>query len=396
MKSVKIKIAILSQSFIIMGILVASTVLANIAEEFPNASLTGIQLIMTFGMVASFPCSLLAGSLGNKFSKKNISLIGILLMLTGGLLPLVFNQRIIFLYVSSLLIGSGQGLLMTTVSNLTTALFKDEERSQMYGLQASFQNGGSVVLMMVAGIAARVKWSNAYLAFLIVIPVLLVVWLWLPQEQPLEQENEVGNSQEDSRSPYSVLLIGVLICLFCIGYATFSLNISLYLATMNLGDSALAALSMSFSTGAGVIGGMLFPIIFKRMKRFVFVLSCGLTAIGYLSLVLFPNLMTTFLAAILSGIGFSTAVPLGTQAISETATASQMSASMGSFMAFTSIGAAVSPIVINALANVLPTQSNGTVFFTSSLFLGIVMIFGIVWAIRTSKSQVGQNQEKFE
>lgn len=386
MNKTKTKVAILSQSFIVMGILVASTVLANIAQSFPNASLTGIQMIMTLGMIGSFPATLIAGALGAKFDKKKISIVALFIMLIGGLIPTVLNSSIVFLYISSLLIGVGQGILMTNISNISTQLFEGEERSKMYGLQTAFQNGGSVVLMMVAGFIARTGWSNAYLAFLIFVPVILLVMMWLPKNLVTTQE-EVKNETSKSKAPvpFAVLLIGVLVCLFCIGYATFSLNISLYVAGMNLGDSAMAALAMSLSTGAGVVGGLVFPPLFKIAKRYVLMLACIVTAIGYGVLVVAPSLATVFVAAICSGIGFALAIPTGIQAISETATPEQMSSSMGSYMAFTSVGAAASPIIINALASLAPSANEGTVFLTSVIFLVALAVISIIWAISTGK-----------
>lgn len=388
MKNFKVKAAILSQSFVVMAIMVASTVIANIAQTFPEASLTAIQMVMTFCMVASFPATIIAGSLGNRLNKKYIAFGALLTMMIGGLLPVILNDKLIYIYISSILIGVGQGVLMTTISNISTQIFDGEERSQIYGLQTAFQNGGSVVMMMVAGMLAKSNWSNAYWTFVIFIPVLLLVLSWLPAEKVAPGKDVSADSQKAPKAkvPLSVYFIGLLVCLFCIGYSTFSLNASLYIADEGLGDSATAALALSMSTGAGVVGGFIFPLIFKAIKRFVFPLACGVTAAGYLLLVVSPSMVTVFAAAITAGIGFSLSIPLGTQAISETATPEQMSSSMGSYMAFTSVGAASSPIIINALSGLIPNSNGGTVFFTSVVFLVAVAVIAVFWSIKTNTS----------
>ncbi len=385
MKNFKVKAAVLSQSFIVMAIMIVSTVLANIAQSFPTASLTAIQMVMTFGMVASFPATLIAGILGNKLNKKYIVLVALALMLVGGLLPAFLHDKLGYIYASSLLIGAGQGTLMTTISNISTELFEGDERSQMYGMQTAFQNGGSVVMMLVAGMLARVRWTQAYLAFGIILITIIIVTLWLPAEQvtPKKEAGE-GKDAPKAKVPGSVYFIGVLICLFCIGYSTFSLNASLYIASMGLGDPSTVALAMSLSTGAGVVGGFAFPKIFKVLNRYVLTLACIVTAVGYLLLVFFPSIAIVFLAAITAGIGFSLSIPLGIQAISETATPEQMSSSMGSYMAFTSVGAAASPLIINALAGFIPNANEGTVFLTSVVFLVILTVITIFWSMKTS------------
>lgn len=384
----KIKAAVLSQSFIVMAIMIASTVIANIAQSFPDASLTAIQMVMTFGMVASFPATLLAGVLGNKLNKKYIVLVALALMLIGGLLPAFLHDKLGYIYASSLLIGAGQGTLMTTISNISTELFEGDERSQMYGMQTAFQNGGSVVMMLVAGMLAKVQWTQAYLAFGIILVTIVIVTLWLPADQ-VAPKKEAGGAQNAPKAkvPGAVYFIGVLICLFCIGYSTFSLNASLYITSMGLGDPSTVALAMSLSTGAGVVGGFAFPKIFKVLNRYVLTLACVVTAVGYLLLVIFPSITIVFLAAITAGIGFSLSIPLGIQAISETATPEQMSSSMGSYMAFTSVGAAASPLIINALAGFIPNADEGTVFLTSVVFLAALTVITIFWSIKTSTTK---------
>ncbi|MBO1305775.1 MFS transporter [Enterococcus sp. 669A] len=388
MKNIKIKAAVLSQSFVVMAIMIASTVLANIAQSFPDASLTAIQMVMTFGMVASFPATLLAGVLGNHLNKKHIVLFALAIMLVGGLLPVFLHDKLMYIYASSLLIGVGQGTLMTTISNISTELFEGEERSQMYGMQTAFQNGGSVVMMMVAGMLAKNSWSKGYWTFGIILITMVIVLLWLPSEAVApKREAAAAQDAPKAKVPVSVYMIGLLICLFCIGYATFSLNASLYIASMGLGDSATVALAMSLSTGAGVVGGFVFPAFFKVINRFVLSFACAVTAVGYLLLVISPSIVTVFLAAITAGIGFSLSIPLGIQAISETATPEQMSSSMGSYMAFTSVGAAASPLIINALAGMIPNADDSTVFLTSVVFLAILTVITIVWSIKTSTAK---------
>ncbi|GCF92202.1 hypothetical protein NRIC_00930 [Enterococcus florum] len=388
MKNFKVKAAVLSQSFIVMAIMIASTVLANIAQSFPDASLTAIQMVMTFGMVASFPATLVAGVLGNTLNKKYIVLVALVLMLVGGLLPAFLHDKLVYIYASSLLIGAGQGTLMTTISNISTELFEGDERSQMYGMQTAFQNGGSVVMMMVAGMLARVQWTQAYLAFGIILVTIVIVMLWLPADQVAPKKQVAGaQNAPKAKVPGSVYFIGVLICLFCIGYSTFSLNASLYIASMGLGDPSTVALAMSLSTGAGVVGGFAFPKIFKVLNRYVLTLACAVTAGGYLLLVLFPSITIVFLAAITAGVGFSLSIPLGIQAISETATPEQMSSSMGSYMAFTSVGAAASPLIINALAGFIPNADEGTVFLTSVAFLVVLTVITVFWSIKTSTNK---------
>lgn len=385
----KIKIAILAQAFVVMGILVSATVLGEIAMTFPDASLTGIQLIMTFAMVAGLVFTLVAGWLGNHMDKKTISIIAMIILFIGGMLPIVLNSSLIFLYISSLLMGVGQGLLMTNIPAICAELYEGDTQSAMFGWQTALQNGGTVVLMLLAGqLAFRYGWTNAYWVFLLVIIAVIVTVIWMPKMPPVAAASA---SEKDAAGstfpPVGVFVVSILLAIYFAAYSTFFLNAPIYITEEGLGDPSMIGVVLSVSTALGFVGGIIFVYVLKIVKRYTMALSALVTGLGYLALVLSPNMTTVFVASICSGGAFAIALSAGIQAVSEMSTPAQMSNSMGVNMAFTTLGGAASPVVVNTLAVLAPGEGTMAAFATSIGILFVLTVAFAIWAV-AAKGQV--------
>ena len=93
-----------------------SSVLASIAEQFPHASATTIQMVLTLPSTMSIPVSLCAGLLASYFTKKQMIEFSLVVEFIGGMIPLVNHTSLGMLILSSCLIGLGQGIMITMAS----------------------------------------------------------------------------------------------------------------------------------------------------------------------------------------------------------------------------------------------------------------------------------------
>lgn len=382
-KKMQTKIAILADVFFVMGILTASTVLGVIAQTFPGTSTTGIQMIMTLAMVAAFITMFVGGYLGSIMDKKTLAIIGLFIMLIGGLIPTVLNTSLYFIYLSSLCIGAGQGLLKTAITGINTLLLEGHERTKMFGWQTAFQNLGPVVLMLLAGfLAARSgNWTHAYLVFFLYIIAIVITAVMMPKAPPVK----VAKQQKIS-PPFRIYILGFLVAWFAVGYSTFFLNAPIYITIENLGDPKIISYVMSVSTLVGFLAGFIFIYFVKIFKHQVITFAAVSCAIGYIILAVSPNMATIFLAAILSGFAFTQAMAGGLQQVSEIAQAEQVSPSMGTFLGIVSIGAVLSPFILNGITAVLFGKGQFlNVFWTAVILLVILAICCAVWGVSMSK-----------
>jgi MFS family permease len=91
-------------------------------------------------------CALLGASLTTRFSPKRIVEVGLLSMLSGGILLIAFTEptlRSIGFSVALALVGAGNGLLVSQLGNVIMSSVSSERSSEAGGLQGTAQNLGA-------------------------------------------------------------------------------------------------------------------------------------------------------------------------------------------------------------------------------------------------------------
>ena len=82
-------------------------ILAEVGKFFPDATDSAIQIVLTLINLTTLPMMLLEPLMEPKITKRDIALIGTVLMLIGGLMPQVLNSKLWMLYAASIVIGAG-------------------------------------------------------------------------------------------------------------------------------------------------------------------------------------------------------------------------------------------------------------------------------------------------
>ena len=140
-----------SQQFMIMGIffvlpLYLQTVLGYDALE------TGIKILPL--SLSLFAFALLGASLTARYSPKRIIEVGLLGMLSGGVLLIAFTEptlRSIGFAAALALVGAGNGLLVSQLGNIIMSSVSSERSSEAGGLQGTAQNLGASLGTAIVG-----------------------------------------------------------------------------------------------------------------------------------------------------------------------------------------------------------------------------------------------------
>ena len=85
---------------------------------------SAIQIVLTLINLTTLPMMLLEPLMEPKITKRNIALIGTVLMLIGGLMPQVMNTQIWMLYAASVVIGAGLSLVVVVSSSLISLFYR--------------------------------------------------------------------------------------------------------------------------------------------------------------------------------------------------------------------------------------------------------------------------------
>jgi len=355
--------------------------IAKINEFFPSYSVEIIQTGVTAINLMIVIGALIAGWLSSKYTKKALILTGLPLIAIGGSCGFFFHDTINLFYLWSLVIGTGFGLLMPTVSSLIVDYFEGSERNQLAGIQTSFVNGGGVILTFIGGLLAAIAWNFSYLVFLIAIPLIIIFALKLPSKK----EN-YAEKPERHKIPKSVAYYFVTVTVFMLVYNAFPSNIALFLNENDLGHASYAGGANAVFMAGGVFFGFVFTKFSTRIGDYLFCVAHTMLVICYFSLCSAQSLVLVFIVAFVGGMSISMTMP---QAIFSISLKIPPQLGVVVFSLITSVATNIatffSPVVIDFLSKFAMEESDSVSRFTIAGFLAL--IFAIAQFIRLKVSR---------
>lgn len=365
-----IKIGILAACFVMMSLLAISPCIASISAQFPDVSISKIQMLVTLPQLMSVPFSLLVGRLTVYFTKKNLAMLSMACIVIGAEIPPMYSHNINVLLGSSCMIGAGLGGLMTLTSALICEYFVGADRSRMMGLQAAVINCGGMVFSILGGKLAGYGWEYAYRAFLLVIPALLLLMVLLPKGRIEERTNPVSRG----KIGLHVFHISLIVFLFNLFVNVYNTNISLYVAQRSLGGAFEASVATACVTLGGILAGISMKQVMNILGKYILVSALFLTAIGCTVVFFGDSLLLVCIAGFMIGFGSITFFPAASFFISQTLSARSLAMGMAIFFSFGNLGGFLSPIVVNAISDKLAVGVQGKFLLAAGSILLITVL----------------------
>ena len=193
-------IAIMALSMFLLSYMALTPIVANIYNSFPTSSLEEVQMIVTliplFSVVTMFACDLLS----KKMSMKMVGIIGLVLISFGGALTYVFHRAIWQIYLSSILLGLGIGLINVISSAMIAYYFDGAEKMKVMGYQSIFVSIGGALFSYFSGLLANINWPYSYLCFLMALVVIVLDIYLLPKHSVKANEEDEQMIKEMQRN----------------------------------------------------------------------------------------------------------------------------------------------------------------------------------------------------
>jgi len=386
-----IKLAILSISSLVLIAMTASAILANIQAHFPRVDQSLIQMVLTipslFGVVFAF----ISGPLSMKISKKSIVIFGLICGLLGGMVGLFLGPINIWLLLfGSVLVGIAVGINSTMSMALIADFYTAAESGAMMGLQSAFANGGSMVLIFTSGLLAGIQWNYSYIVYLVFIPIIFIIIKKLPKDQPTANVEEKNNDIIEKSGKMNAMVYFTALVMFLFGVCLFAFqaNIASLVASKGFGDASTSGMINTTMSAGGMITGILFGRLQRRLKNNTIVAAPLVVGIGMALIFVVGTLPALFIAAVCMGFGLATIMPAGTF-IAANAVAPAVSAmAIALVTAAINLGMFVSPILLNALANSIGGGSLTFKFMISGIGLFVVTLMAFVGNAMIEKRQV--------
>lgn len=369
----KAKVGIFALTLLAMSSLGITPSIGLIMAEFPDAGAMAVQQLTSIPSLMGIVSAVIFSAVAARVPRKVVAVAAPVLIAVGGLLPVVVPGGLPFLLFCSGILGLGVGLVTNTANTLITDFLPADRQEKTMSQNVVFVNLGSIFMTMGGGMLAAGGWRNNYLVYLIAVPVLVAILLFIPY-RPVDSSAADGAQTERSsgasRSSLGFTAIVPILVIFAYNclYSTFPNNVALVLIESGLGDSSTAGLVIAVGTLGGIAAGLTLGVLLKAVQRFS--LAFGLTVMGVAMLALgcissMPVVLaSSFCIGYVLSIGFAQCPFV----ISLSASPALIPMCMGLFSAGSSIGGFVSPVLMNALSSV----------FMGGTATGCIVVAGIL------------------
>jgi len=372
---------ILSMSLLtVMAGAAIAPALGIIKQHFASAPDLLVQLIVSMPALLIIITSLFFRTISNVLRTRSIAIIGLVLYVLAGA-GCYFVHDIHVLLVMRALLGVSVGLIMPLSTGLLAYYFPPEELARLMGLSAAMNQMGGVVATLLAGLLATIKWNDAFLVYILGLIALVMVLVWLPDEQ-LSSHDKQGSAFEPRhllKFHPSVVGMFLLMAIFFIFPTNFAIIASQQTA---LSPQAITMIMVGLDLVAFFVGlafGQLMKTFRRPIKYFApvsFLLGFGLYLLG--------NVTALLLGSAMVGIAAGVGVPYLNTIASIKGGKNSATTVMPLLSAALYLGQFISPIIVMPLARYFwPGDVSGP--YSVGMVLSLIFLFQ-VWATRNFQS----------
>jgi MFS family permease len=230
--------------------------------NMPNGDLL-VPMILTapglcIALIAPF-----AGYFVDKYGRRNLLLIFMLLYGLGGTLPFFldgFNTVI----TGRLLLGIGEAFVLVIGNTLLGDYFEQKDRTKWLTIQGFFGSVAAALLLSLSGNLASMGWNYPFLVY--TIPILMTVMaFFFIYEPPVKTVNKEDFTINTEGFPWkTVALLFIVTLIFAVLYFVYTIHFSLALDAMGIKDKKQLGNMSAIASTAVPLGALIFRAIAHR------------------------------------------------------------------------------------------------------------------------------------
>ncbi len=272
--------------------------LAAIAAAFPDASGETIKLISSIPSLMLCIFSLVSGWMTTKLSIKKCIIIAACLIFVG-ILPAFFGSSLTFVIATRVVFGAGYGLIFPLASAVITDLYEGAKKDTMMGWKSAIGAAAGVVFQTMGGMLVAYNWQYAFLGFLLVIPILVFVIIFLPDTGVQAAKGK----KEGSLTPRLAILAVVGFCLNVVQFS-YMQDMTFVITGEEIGTALDAANILSMFTAFSFIAGLIYVVFAKIMKKYTPAIAILFVGIAFFIALNAHSVPMFFVASAIFGLGF--------------------------------------------------------------------------------------------
>lgn len=289
---------------------VITPILAVMALTFPD---NNINLLVMLPPLFIIPTSIIVGKLSYYISRKTLLTIGQSLYVIGGVGAAWFSN-FEYILVMRIILGIGCGIVYPIIPTLIAQFYKGHERVSMMGRANAVGAIVAMLMSLAAGALATIGWHLPFYVDLFFVVVLVMQLIFLPKVPPekdmpgLNLQNSYLTEKEKKLGSKAWLCITLMFVTMTVGMV-FLLKMAIYVDLMGFGDSAFAGLLTSAQIASAFIFALLFPQVFKLLKRYTVIVPILGAGLSFFIMAIANNAAMAFVGAAVFGIYLGNMIP---------------------------------------------------------------------------------------
>ncbi|WP_371374822.1 MFS transporter [Sporomusa aerivorans] len=345
------KAAVLSVALLMYTTATTTPALGAIAKAFPDVSPDTVKQIASLPSLMMIAGSLLTGQLERFMTKKAILYVSMTVQLVAGIIPAFYGDMALIL-VCRAFFGVGYGLVFPLASSLIADLFDGRERDTLMGLKSAVGAAAGIVFQMLGAYLAVISWRHAFLGFLLIIPIFLMIFFKLPEPEKKTAPMAADGAVQARLTPatWYICLLNLIYNLIQFSFMT---NVAIVMTTAKIGNAMQAGMVLTAFTAAAFVAGLAYGKVAQVFKRYTVALAVGLVGLAFLMLLNVDTYALFLVAGAIFGLGFGTYNPAVTLLLIGTAHKSAATLALSFFVALMGVGQFLSPIALGFLTKML-------------------------------------------
>ena len=365
---------ILSMSLLtVMAGAAIAPALGIIKAHFAEAPQLLVQFIVSMPALLIIVTNLFFLPVSRRLRTRAIATTGLLLYVAAGA-GCFFVDDIWVLLAMRALLGVSVGLIMPLSTGLLAYYFPPEEQARLMGLSAAMNQMGGVVATLLAGLLATVEWNYAFLVYLLGLTALVMVWLWLPDEQ-LGSANKRGVPfQPRQLLKFHPSVIGMLLLMMI--FFIFPTNFAIVASQQTALSTETVTMIMVGLDVVAFFVGLVFGSLMHRFRQSIKYFAPMFFLSGYAAY-LFPSVTMTVIGSAFIGIANGVGVPYLNTIASIKGGKNSATTVMPLLSAALYLGQFLSPLVVMPLSRGLFGTADITAPYKVGILLCLVFLFQV-------------------
>lgn len=310
-------------------------------------------------------------------SERQMIIIGLLVMSTSGLVPLVL-QDYPLIFLSRIFFGLGTGMINAKAISIISERYKGNDKTRMLGYRGSAEVVGAAILTFMVGQLLPLGWPAIFSVYGAGYLILFFYILFVPypkeNRQVAVKVQKKGNSLS-LRPPqwrFSLMLAviaGVIICFNSI----ISLRLPEVIVDARMGTATTAGTVLSIMQLIGIVAGVSFASLTHLFKKQLLMIMCFGFGISLVLIGLSTQLWLLVLATLLAGFTYSTGVTGIFYHLSEKIPTNLLNLATSLVLIGCNLGSALSSFFLQLVAPLAPT--NALLFLLIGALMALTGIF---------------------